>query len=53
VNRELPFKVYYFDKEKGPYQMTYREDGIFRENFGTGFFDVASQHAVQLLRRRK
>ncbi|MCK3686168.1 AAA family ATPase [Maribellus sp. YY47] len=50
--KEQPFTVYYFDKEKGPYQMNYRQDGIFQENFGTGFFDVASQHAVQLLKRR-
>lgn len=46
-----PFKVYYFDSDNGPYEMRFREDGIFKDDFGTGFFDVASQHAVKLLRR--
>jgi predicted ATPase len=35
-----PFKVFYFDLENGPYQMKYRNDGRFTNEFGTGFFDV-------------
>ncbi len=50
---EIPFKVYYFDKEKGPYQMNYREDGVFQESFGSGFFDIASQHALALIKKTK
>lgn len=46
-----PFKVYYFDKDKGPYEMKYREDGVFEESFGAGFFDVASQQALQLIKK--
>ncbi|WP_321307238.1 AAA family ATPase [Marinifilum fragile] len=46
-----PFKIYYFDSEKGPYEMRFREDGIFKDDFGPGFFDIASQYAVRLLRR--
>lgn len=38
---EDPFAVYYFEKE-GPYEMKYRNDGRFTNEFGTGFFDVNS-----------
>lgn len=37
-----PFKVHYFDVNKGPYEMNYRNDGRFTNEFGTGFFDVNS-----------
>jgi predicted ATPase len=37
-----PFKVHYFDVDKGPYEMNYRNDGRFTNEFGTGFFDVNS-----------
>lgn len=37
-----PFKVHYFDVTKGPYEMNYRNDGRFTNEFGTGFFDVNS-----------
>lgn len=46
---KLPFKVYYFDKKKGPYQMNYREDGAFLEEFGTGFFDESRKITRKLL----
>lgn len=46
-----PFKVYYFDSEKGPYEMKYREDGIFENDFGSGFFDEADTQAIKLLRK--
>lgn len=49
----LPFLVYYFDKLKGPYKMNYRSDGIFKDDFGTGFFDVASKHSIELLKRKR
>jgi hypothetical protein len=39
---EYPFAIYYFDKNEGPYQMNYRNDGRFTNEFGTGFFDVNS-----------
>ncbi|KAF2335380.1 AAA family ATPase [Flavobacterium ginsenosidimutans] len=35
-----PFKIHYFDLENGPYQMNYRFDGRFTNEFGTGFYDV-------------
>lgn len=40
---EIPFKVYYFDKDKGPYQMRYNTDGSFKDEFGKGFFDESSR----------
>ena len=46
-----PFKVYYFDgenKDKPFYSMEYRTDGKFSNEFGTGFFDTASNLAFEL-----
>ena len=46
-----PFKVYYFDGEKKDklyYSMEYRTDGKFSNEFGTGFFDTASNLAFEL-----
>ncbi|GFD76963.1 hypothetical protein KUL113_63830 [Tenacibaculum sp. KUL113] len=39
-----PFKVYYFPKEKAdlPYQMEYRKDGKFSNEFRPGFFDISA-----------
>lgn len=48
-----PFKVYYFHKDKGPYEMEYREDGVFKNDFDTGFFDVSSKQAIRLLKKRR
>jgi len=52
---EVPFYVYYFEKEEGkkPYRMNYRQDGVFQENFGPGFFDIASQQALALIKKTK
>lgn len=47
--KEQPFIVYYFDKELGPYQMHYRQDGAFLEEFGTGFFDESRKIVRKLL----
>ncbi len=44
-----PFKVYYFPSEGVPYDMDYAPDGSFNEDFGTGFFDEASNLAFQVL----
>ena len=46
-----PFVVYYFnaDDMKNPYyQMEYRTDGKFSNEFGTGFFDTAATLAFEL-----
>lgn len=44
---ENPFKVFYFDKEKGPYEMKYKEDSKFERSFGDGFFDEADSIAMK------
>lgn len=44
-----PFRVYYFPEKEPPYQMRYRPDGKFENEFGKGFFDEASNLAFDLL----
>jgi len=46
---ENPFCVIYFDDEKGPYKMNYREDGKFIEEFGKGFYDESALLTLNLL----
>jgi len=48
---ENPLCVIYFDNEIGPYGMNYRSDGVFIQDFGTGFFDVSSRQALQLIKK--
>ena len=43
MSSENPFRIYYFDKEKGTYPMNYNMDGSFKDEFGKGFFDESSQ----------
>jgi len=44
-----PFKVYYFPQDAQPYEMRYREDGKFIDEFQSGFFDVNSKLVFDLL----
>lgn len=46
--KQNPFKVYYFPAEGIPYDMIYRPDGRFSEEFDKGFFDEASNLAISL-----
>ena len=46
---ENPFTVLYFDTMKKPYKMVYREDGIFKNSFGKGFFDESGNLALELI----
>lgn len=43
-----PFRVYYFPSKGLPYDMDYRIDGRFSQEFGSGFFDEASNLAICL-----
>lgn len=43
-----PFKVYFFPQSDSPYQMNYRTDGKFSNEFGTGFFDEAANLAFKI-----
>ena len=47
-NSNNPFVVYYFPQNGVPYDMVYRPDGRFSEEFGAGFFDEASKLAISL-----
>lgn len=51
VNDDLannPFTVFYLDGIIGTYQMKYKPNGKFEREFGTGFFDVADNEALEL-----
>jgi len=47
---ENPFYVYYFPKDDVPYRMGYEENGRFNRNFGEGFFEVATNSTMTLLK---
>lgn len=45
----IPFKIYYLPSdEKLPYEMQYRSDGKFSNEFGEGFFDEAASLAFKI-----
>lgn len=46
VNKEI--KVYYFPQDNGPYSLAFRENGHFKERFGSGFFDEAGKACLEL-----
>jgi len=45
-----PFKVYYFHKDEGPYEMEYTPQGKFEKDFGKGFYDEASKMAMEQIK---
>lgn len=49
LDKNSPFKVYYIPKNDKPYEMIYRKDGNFENDFGTGFYDEATNLAFQTL----
>lgn len=55
INEEIlkknnPFKVYYLPTDNKPcYELIYRTDGCFANDFGEGFFDEAEKLAFQVL----
>lgn len=53
LNKQNPFKVYYFPKEGTPYDMHYLSDGHFQEAFGEGFFDEAGKWSRELVRSKR
>lgn len=46
---KCPIAVYYFPKDKHPYEMEMRNDGMFINDFGAGFFDEAAKLHLQIL----
>lgn len=49
ADEKSAFITYYMPKDGIPYSLGYRKDGKFKEQFGTGFFDEASNLAFELL----
>lgn len=46
---ENPFAVLYFNEDLKVWNMEYREDGKFKNSFGSGFFDESSNLAFELM----
>lgn len=53
LEKQNPFKVYYFPKDGVPYDMNYQANGHFEESFGEGFFDEAGKWTRQLIRTKR
>lgn len=49
MNKENPFKVYYVPRDENPYEMEFCADGRFKNEFGKGFFDEATNLAFEIL----
>ncbi len=49
VDDSNKFRVYYFPTKEMPYNMHYRPDGKFSNEFGTGFFDVSNNLIFKIL----
>ena len=49
IKEKNPFMVYYFPTDGVPYQMLYRKDGNFSNEFGAGFYDEASSLLFEIL----
>lgn len=43
-----PFMVFFFDEKEGPYQMIYKENGRFSNEFKSSFYNEASNLAIEL-----
>jgi len=53
-NQELnpnPFKIVYFHKEEGPYEMKLTEQGRFERDFGPGFYDIAANITMEIIKQ--
>ena len=46
--KDNPFKVYYFPSNDVPYEVVYRPNGRFENDFGKGFFDEAANLSFKL-----
>lgn len=53
LEKQNPFKVYYFPHDGAPYDMHYLPSGHFEETFGNGFFDEAGKWTRELIRSKK
>ncbi|MBP3737769.1 MAG: AAA family ATPase [Muribaculaceae bacterium] len=49
LKEKNPFMVYFMPDNGKPYEMVYRTDGCFENDFGNGFFDEAEKLAFRIL----
>ena len=49
LQKDNPFKVYYFPSDGQPYEMLYRTDGNFSNDFGKGFYDEANNLLFEII----
>ena len=49
LKNQNPFKVYYFPTDGQPYEMQYRKDGNFSNEFGKGFYDEANNLLFEII----
>ncbi|ARV12018.1 hypothetical protein BTO09_06505 [Gilvibacter sp. SZ-19] len=45
-----PFKIFYFHKEEGHYEMEFTEQGKFKKDFGPGFYNEASNISIEIIK---
>lgn len=48
LEKENPFKVYYFPEEGLPYDMEFKISGKFYNSFGPGFFNISDDDVLEL-----
>lgn len=53
LDKENPFKVYYFPAKGIPYDMIYTPSGLFKKKFGDGFINEAGKLHMAVLRNAK
>jgi hypothetical protein len=53
LDRQNPFKTYYFPEDGTPYDMKYTLSGRFENKFDTGFFDESAKWHMEILRKEK
>ena len=53
LEKQNPFKVYYFPHNGVPYDMKYLPSGRFDNKFGEGFFDESAKWHMEILKKEK
>lgn len=53
LEKQNPFKVYYFPANGMPYDMKYLPTGRFENKFGEGFFDESARWHMEILKKEK
>ncbi|MDD6701441.1 MAG: AAA family ATPase, partial [Bacteroidales bacterium] len=53
LEKQNPFKVYYFPHNGSAYDMKYLPSGRFDNKFGEGFFDESAKWHLEILKKEK